>query len=90
MRVMECTCGPRVTPRKHKGLAGLETVYSKGAFSPVILSMGLQMGESEIFFPYQLQRLVFQQSVLVAVVWCSADGGGESIQRHGVLKQLMP
>ena len=43
-------------------------MYSQGGFSPVILLMELQMGESEIFFPFQLQRLVFQQSVLVAVV----------------------
>ena len=88
--MVECTWAQRVTPRQHRSLAGLETMYSQGAFSPVILLMELQMGESEIFFPFQLQRLVFQQSVLVAVVWCSAGGGGESIRRHGVSKQWMP
>ena len=90
MRVMECTWVPRVTPRKHRSLAGLETIYSKGGFSPVILLMALQMGESEIFFPCRLQLLVFQQSALAAVGWCSAGDGGESIRRRGVLKQYMP
>ena len=87
LRAVECTWAPRVSPTKHRGLAGLEMMYSKGGFSPANLLMELQMGESEIFFPYQLQRLVFQQSVQVAVVWYSAGGGGENIRRHGVSKQ---
>ena len=68
MRVVESTWVPRVIPRKHRGLTGRETMYSQGGFSPVILLMVLQMGENEIFFPCQLQRLVFRRSVLVAVV----------------------